>query len=991
MANEQSIRITARGEFGQLQRGLKSLQSDLKNVIGEIDRGARRGGIFDESQLRALELFRRRFKDTMGELEREFERQNRAIDELHKRMSRASGEDKKNIREQIMLRERELDVLRRQLMEIERIYNRRNQEASTYRTEGAPGGGEAGGGAGGAGLLSLVLGRFGGAAKFALGMTGIGGILALAQDAYQQAFAREVNSLDLAQRLRGYGFGGSATSIYDQVSAIGRRDRMGYTAAESWMLQDVYTQRAGTLGVAGQYALQRFARGYGLDATVVGGTVAGIRALGGVSSPEQFTDLIAASVAKSGMTPRILEVMETHTGLLEQLNTTFKEGSSRQILAYQTILDRAGNRSGMMGLTGQAGASIIAGLGGIFAPGSDKWKWLGIEALQKFNPQKYGNMGLYELERAFEDGLVNTDNLPAMVQLLRAKFGGNTTYIKRGIQQWLIDGGYNATKRQVDDLFAATNGFTDFSKANIEAIMNAQGDGGAKYAERMGERGQGFLDTEARFQKALEGIGSQFVGLVQGLKEATTTGLELINGTTNLTDAINRLNDLFENYLRQNGLMPSGGVVESVWNAITGSGTKDKKLAMQEHIQRLKEDPVYARLHAYQQMYARDPWGTNPVSATGNAIGDKVKSGARSLIDALGLTEALEWLGNLGGLLGDDNPLEKLESKGTQNIKEFQTMGNRQIGQFKDESSRNIRSMKEDTSKHMSAIATEHKSFLQRLSDWFMPTAYAAEASMGIGGDFGSGTLVEQATKLIMRGEGGYSSVNQNDSGALSIGKFQWHGNRARDLLARIAKADPATFRSIMGDSALGEEVLKGADFSSRTLSAYEAGLLEKLLNTPVGRSIQDQLAASDVSRYLQIGRQYGVTDSRALAYFADLYNQSPLRAIEIAKRSNGTLSSLHQLALADPVMGRYSTRRNNAFAFAGSAGITDSSFIAPTVSMGGTGRLDANVSIHITGEGANQLNSMSRTALEQMVRKVIIDISRQNLQLNPTRTGWGG
>src|SRR4051812_12025797 len=97
MANEHSVRVSARGEFGQLERGLKNLKKDLNSVLGEIDKGARKGGVFDETQLRALDLYRTRFKGTMDELNKEFEKQNATIDQLYKRQQHASADTQKDI------------------------------------------------------------------------------------------------------------------------------------------------------------------------------------------------------------------------------------------------------------------------------------------------------------------------------------------------------------------------------------------------------------------------------------------------------------------------------------------------------------------------------------------------------------------------------------------------------------------------------------------------------------------------------------------------------------------------------------------------------------------------------------------------------------------------------------------------------------------------------------------------------------------------------
>ena len=51
----------------------------------------------------------------------------------------------------------------------------------------------------------------------------------------------------------------------------------------------------------------------------------------------------------------------------------------------------------------------------------------------------------------------------------------------------------------------------------------------------------------------------------------------------------------------------------------------------------------------------------------------------------------------------------------------------------------------------------------------------------------GEKEVAAAAAAIIFANEGGYSSVNANDNGAVSVGKVQWHGNRALLLLKNIA------------------------------------------------------------------------------------------------------------------------------------------------------------------------------------------------------------
>jgi len=46
--------------------------------------------------------------------------------------------------------------------------------------------------------------------------------------------------------------------------------------------------------------------------------------------------------------------------------------------------------------------------------------------------------------------------------------------------------------------------------------------------------------------------------------------------------------------------------------------------------------------------------------------------------------------------------------------------------------------------------------------------------------------IAAEAAKVIFANEGNYASVNADDNGAVSVGKVQWHGNRALSLLKKI-------------------------------------------------------------------------------------------------------------------------------------------------------------------------------------------------------------
>lgn len=530
---------------GALDRALKQLQRDLKDVVSEVDKGARKGGVFTEQNLQTLDIFKRRFRDTMKEVDADFDKQNEKVDELHEKMRTAQGEERNAIRRNLSEREKELDVLRQQLFTIERIYEKRTSEAGGYRVSG-----------GQEDIDESALNEkakntpldkamtFGmmkgvGLGKGMLGLAGIGGIGSVLSDAYQQAYGREVNSLDLAQRLRGNpGRSGSAVSMYDTASEVGRRDNMGYSASESWQFLDQYSRMAGSVGPTGQEAMMKFARGYGLSTSEVAGGIGSNRQLGGTSNAKQFADAIAGSVESSGMTPRILEVMETNNVLLGQMNTTLKDGSAKQLLAYQSTLDTIGNSKGMAQLTGAQGANLLGGLGGIFSPQEDNWKWMGIRALQSYKPEKYGNMDLFDLEMSYEDGMMNEDNIPAMAEYIRSQSGGNKKLEKRIMQRWLTDGGFAATKREASEFYDATNGLRSFNPDQMEAMKNGSLDATAKYTEeRQDAGGQDILQANAEYEKAIESVGSEFIDVITAVKEAMTGMITSIDSFVDAADA----------------------------------------------------------------------------------------------------------------------------------------------------------------------------------------------------------------------------------------------------------------------------------------------------------------------------------------------------------------------------------------------------------------------------------------------------------------------
>lgn len=193
--------------------------------------------------------------------------------------------------------------------------------------------------------------------------------------------------------------------------------------------------------------------------------------------------------------------------------------------------------------------------------------------------------------------------------------------------------------------------------------------------------------------------------------------------------------------------------------------------------------------------------------------------------------------------------------------------------------------------------------------------------------------IISIAQQVVFGNEGGYSTVAKDDGkniktgypGGVSIGKLQWHEGRAYDLLLKIIKKDMDAAQKILGENSkiykelTDPSLSKNADrWKSRVLTDEEAKAISKLISTDVGKMAQDEQARLDMQSYLEEGKKLGISDEKALIYFADLNNQSPKRAREIVQDAGGgkglTLEKIHRFALNNTVMGKYVTRRNTTF-----------------------------------------------------------------------------
>lgn len=244
--------------------------------------------------------------------------------------------------------------------------------------------------------------------------------------------------------------------------------------------------------------------------------------------------------------------------------------------------------------------------------------------------------------------------------------------------------------------------------------------------------------------------------------------------------------------------------------------------------------------------------------------------------------------------------------------------------------------------------------------------------------------LATLAAPIIFAQEGGYDSINSNDNGALSIGKLQWHGNRALEILLKITRRyGQNNSINIIGEILYNEIINDDTDWTTRIVTEQsEKECIKKLLQTTVSKEIQDQLAIDNISAYINIGTSNGLVDNQALIYFADIYNQSPARSVSILKdlvnkskllNRSVSLCELHNATLSEPVLGRYVNRRNTVYSKASQAPVTYIVIDGKVVRYGDTSAIKLTP---VSDNTNNKVTEFVQTVTESSILKNVPNIS---------------
>lgn len=124
-----------------------------------------------------------------------------------------------------------------------------------------------------------------------------------------------------------------------------------------------------------------------------------------------------------------------------------------------------------------------------------------------------------------------------------------------------------------------------------------------------------------------------------------------------------------------------------------------------------------------------------------------------------------------------------------------------------------------------------------------------------------------------------YGSVIANDNGAISIGVYGWHGNKALLLLEKAYNNNSGQISAVATSfSSVGSEVMSairnGADWSSYIPGQSVCSCIKAMLLTDAGKQAQDTMSLEDAQSYIQICQENGLTDGKCIAYCSDILNQ---------------------------------------------------------------------------------------------------------------------
>lgn len=209
--------------------------------------------------------------------------------------------------------------------------------------------------------------------------------------------------------------------------------------------------------------------------------------------------------------------------------------------------------------------------------------------------------------------------------------------------------------------------------------------------------------------------------------------------------------------------------------------------------------------------------------------------------------------------------------------------------------------------------------------------------------------LMDNIISLLAQNESGNYMAARNglsqyrSEKTITVGAWQWYGERAHNLLRNICLSDTEKAKEIINNSFTGKKGKKKADKlysdimgeenwenSSRSFSKEELIAIKTLLGSSTGIEMQNAQVKVDVAARINVAKsEYQLTNKRLIAYFCDLFWQNPenarliteqcIKHFKTAEKFNDdkdALKYMHELAMKNSVMGTFSKRRIYTYSF---------------------------------------------------------------------------
>lgn len=177
----------------------------------------------------------------------------------------------------------------------------------------------------------------------------------------------------------------------------------------------------------------------------------------------------------------------------------------------------------------------------------------------------------------------------------------------------------------------------------------------------------------------------------------------------------------------------------------------------------------------------------------------------------------------------------------------------------------------------------------------------------------------------------------------ITVGAWQWYGERAHNLLRRIYNSNTKKSRQLIEEAVTGskekkeektkklcEEITGDSSWENRkrSFSKEELVTIKALLGSDYGIATQNLQVKEDITARMNVAKStYKLTNPQLIAYFCDMFWQNPDNARAITKAAINHFKSakklneekdglkvMHEIAMKNSVLGGFSGRRNYTY-----------------------------------------------------------------------------